>query len=76
MLSGKTGQARKEAAEVLTIDSRVLRRLFVQNHPSKDTAEINRRKEALRKARAEVRQRNLVHALQRKQSSAIFPVRG
>jgi adenylate cyclase len=50
MLSGKTGQARKEAAEVLTIDPAFSVDSLFKNHPSKDTAEINRRKEALRKA--------------------------
>jgi adenylate cyclase len=50
VLSGKESFARKEAAEILRIDPTFSLEPFYRNQPYKDKAELNRRKEALRKA--------------------------
>ncbi len=50
VLSGRQDDARKEAAEVLRIDPTFSVEGTYSNMPFKDQAEVNRRKEALRKA--------------------------
>jgi adenylate cyclase len=50
VLSGKKDYARKEAAEVLRVDPTFSVESFYRNQPYKDTAEINRRIEALHQA--------------------------
>ena len=50
ILSGKEDDARKEALEVLRIDSTFSVERNYSNMPFKDQMEVRRRKEALRKA--------------------------